>query len=339
MEALYGAIDLHSDNSVLAIIDATGKRVFDRRLPNEVDRIAAALAPFRDRLKGIVVESTFNWYWLVDGLMERGYRMHLANPAAIQQYSGLKHGDDQSDAYWLAELLRLGILPEGYIYPKAERAVRDLARKRGQLVRQRTANLLSIKNTIRRSTGGTVKSDVIKAMEPKGVSELAVDADVGLAIEANVCVRACLDEQIAKLERAVLQRAKLKPEFEKLKSIPGVGNIVAMTIMLETGGITRFASVGDFASYCRCVDSKRLSNKKKKGQGNTKNGNRYLAWAFVEAANFAIRYSQPIQRFHQRKQARTKNVVAIKAVAHKLARASYYIMRDQVIFDVDKSFT
>ena len=121
-------------------------------------------------------------------------------------------------------------------------------------------------------------------------------------------------------------------------TVPGIGEILALTIMLETGDIRRFASVGNFASYCRCVGSQKISNGKKKGQGNTKNGNKYLAWAFIEAANFAIRFSGTINGFYQRKKAKTKGVVALKAVAHKLCRACYYIMRDQVPFNITKAF-
>ena len=118
----------------------------------------------------------------------------------------------------------------------------------------------------------------------------------------------------------------------------GIGEILALTIMLEAGEIRRFASVGNFASYCRCVGSQKISNGKKKGKGNTKNGNKYLAWAFIEAAHFAIRYNPKIKSFYERKKAKTKIVVALKAVAHKLCRACYHIMRDQVAFDVTKAF-
>jgi transposase len=339
MEALYGGIDLHSNNSVVAVIDAQGKQVCRRRLANDLATIERALSPYHEGLQGVVIESTFNWYWLVDGLQERGYVVHLANTTATEQYSGLKYGDDDSDARWLAEMLRLGILPEGYIYPKEERAVRDLLRKRAHFVRQRTANLLSMRNLIERNTGAGIKSDTLKTLAPAELGQLVAQQDVGLAIAATARVRMCLDVEIAELERAVLRRVKLRPEFVKLNTVPGVGNILALTIMLEAGAISRFGSVGEFASYSRCVQSKRLSNFKKKGKGNAKNGNRYLAWAFVEAANFAIRYSAPIQRFYQRKKARTNGVVAIKAVAHKLARAAYYILRDQVEFDVTKAFS
>jgi transposase len=150
---LYGGIDLHSNNNVIAVIDESGGVQFKRRVRNDLEQVKAVLGRYRERLSGVVVESTFNWYWLVDGLQEAGYRVHLANPAACKQYEGLKHSDDESDALWLAEMLRLGILREGYIYPKAERGVRDLLRKRAQLVEQRTANLLSIQNVIARSTG------------------------------------------------------------------------------------------------------------------------------------------------------------------------------------------
>jgi transposase len=120
--------------------------------------------------------------------------------------------------------------------------------------------------------------------------------------------------------------------------VSGIGPILALTIMLEPGDIKRFAKVANFASYCRCVGSQKLSNGKRKGSGNTKNGNKYLSWAFVEAANFVIRYEPLVARFYQRKMAKTHRVVALKAVAHKVARACYYVMRDEVPFDVNRPF-
>lgn len=132
---LYGGIDLHSNNSVIALLDEEDQPVYRRRLANHLSVILGELARYREAIEGLVVESTYNWYWLMDGLMAAGYRVHLASTAAIVQYAGLKYSDDDVDACWLAKLLRLGLLPEGPIYPKAERAVRDLLRKRSQLVR------------------------------------------------------------------------------------------------------------------------------------------------------------------------------------------------------------
>jgi len=335
---LYGAIDLHSTNNVTVVIDEQDRVVYQKRLPNDLALILKELSVYRSELQGIVVESTYNWYWLVDGLMAESYKLHLANTAAIQQYEGLKYTDDHSDARWLAHLLRLEVLPQGYIYPKAERPVRDLLRKRSQLVRQRTTNLLSIQNLLTRNTGSSLSANRVKGLDVQQVDELLPNGDLALAVKANLSVMSSADEQVQLLEQTVTQRVKLRAQFSFLKTVPGIGEILALTIMLETGDIRRFFSVGNFASYCRCVGSQKISNGKKKGQGNTKNGNKYLAWAFVEAAHFAIRFNSKIKSFYQRKKAKTKIVVAIKAVAHKLCRACYYIMRDRVAFNITKAF-
>ena len=335
---LYGAIDLHSTNNVTVVINEHDQVVYQKRLPNDLSLIAQQLSSYRASLEGIVVESTYNWYWLVDGLMEKGHRVHLANTTAIQQYNGLKYTDDHSDARWLAHLLRLGVLPEGYIYPKQERAVRDLLRKRGQLVHQRTANLLSIQSLISRTTGNSISAKYIKALDIQHVDGVLPNADLVLALKANLAVMKSADGQIEILEKTVQDRVKRRPQFRFLKTVPGIGPILALTIMLETGEIERFASVGNYASYCRCVGSKKISNGKRKGSANTKNGNKYLAWAFVEAANFAIRFNSKIKSFYQRKKSKSNAIVAIKAVAHKLCRACYYIIKDQIAFDVTKAF-
>jgi transposase len=335
---LYAAIDLHSTNNVTVVIDEQDRVVYQKRLPNDLALILKELSVYQTELQGIVVESTYNWYWLVDGLMAEGYKLHLANTAAIQQYQGLKYTDDHSDARWLAHLLRLEVLPQGYIYPRADRPVRDLLRKRSQMVRHRTIHLLSIQNLLTRNTGSSLSANRVKGLDVQQVDQLLAEPDLALAVKANLSVMSSADHQVELLEQTVTQRVKLRPQFCFLKSVPGIGEILALTIMLETGDIRRFFSVGNFASYCRCVGSQKISNGKKKGQGNTKNGNKYLAWAFVEAAHFAIRYNSKIKSFYQRKKAKTKGVVAIKAVAHKLCRACYYIMRDRVAFNITKAF-
>ena len=144
--------------------------------------------------------------------------------------------------------------------------------------------------------------------------------------------------QVILWKKRLKERVRLRPEYHLLKTVPGIGETLATTIMLETGSIGRFAQVGNFSSYCRCVDSLRESNGKKKGEGNTKNGNKYLAWAFVEAANFAMRYCPQAKSFYDRKKSKTNRVLAIKALAHKLARACYHMLRDQKPFDVSRCF-
>lgn len=336
---LYSGIDLHSNNSVVVILDENDQIIYERRLPNDLARILAELAPHRDSIEAIAVESTYNWYWLVDGLMDAGYCVKLVNTMAVKTYDGLKYTDDEHDARHLAHLLRLGILPTGYIYPKEERAVRDLLRKRAQLVRCRTAQILSIQNLVSRNRGKGISTDDIRRLDEAAIDQVCDgNAARALAIRSNLAVLRCLDEQIPVLERAVLSQARLKPTFEKLLSVKGIGPILGMSIMYEAGDMDRFVKVGHFASYARCVSSTRWSNGKKKGSGNRKNGNKYLAWAFVEAAHYCVRYNERIRRFHQRKKAKRNGVVAIKAVAHKLARACYHILKDQVPFEEERAF-
>ena len=155
---------------------------------------------------------------------------------------------------------------------------------------------------------------------------------------ANVAVIQTLNVQIDKLEARLRSQVRPQADFALLTTAPGIGEILATTVMLETGSIERFAAVGNFASYARCVDSKRMSNGKKKGEGNVKNGNRYLAWAFVEAANFARRYCPEAKRFYERKKAQTNTIVATKALAHKLARACYHMLKEKKPFDVKRCF-
>jgi transposase len=147
-----------------------------------------------------------------------------------------------------------------------------------------------------------------------------------------------LQKTTKEIERTVISQVKLRNEFELLQTITGIGNILGLTIMLEVGDIGRFAKVGNYSSYCRCVSSTRISNGKKKGENNRKNGNKYLAWAYVEAANFAKRYSKKAQRFYQRKMAQTNKIVATKALSNKMCRASYFVMRDQIPYDEERVF-
>jgi len=334
----YCGIDLHSNNSVVLVSDEEDRSVLQKRLPNELGQIRAALEPHRDELVGVVIESTYNWYWLVDGLMDAGYRVHLAHPSAIKKYEGLKYSGDFADAGYLAQLLRLGLLAEGYIYPREERGARDLARKRMQLVRYRTAQILSIENILARQTGARMSGEAVKRLTAEQVKGLGFAPDVALAVEANRAVSQTLGQQIEALEKRLKKRVRLRGEFKLLNTMPGIGETLATTIMLEMGTPARFAKVGNFSSYCRCVDSLRESNDKKKGEGNAKNGNKYLAWAFVEAANFARRYCPQAKSFYERKKRKTNGVLATKALAHKLARACYHMLRQQKPFDVSRCF-
>ncbi len=334
----FVGIDLHGSNSYIGIIDQKGKRVFNQRVHNDLNTIIILLKPFQNMIKSIAIEATFNWYWLVDGLMDKGYDLHLANAAAINQYKGIKHTDDQSDAFWLAEMLRLNILPTGHIYPKEQRPIRDLLRRRMQLVQHRTSFSLSLNSMIKNWTASSLSQSEKKLLSPQIINEKLLDPYKAMSAQAACNSINQLDKDISLIEKEILKTVRFKKEYKKLLTVWGIGEILAMTIMLETGNIHRFKTVGDYASYCRCVPTNKTSNGKTKGKGNKKNGNKYLAWAYVEAANFMQRAYPQAKKWFQRKTAKRKRVVAVKALGHKISRACYFIMRDNVDFDPSKLF-
>src|SRR5437016_5214739 len=326
MKKVVAGMDLHGNNVVIGIMDMDGKRLASRKVECDLKEVVKFVAPFKNRLEKVAVESTFNWYWLVDGLQALQYPVVLANPAGIEQYSGIKHADDTNDAFFLADLLRLNILPTGYIYDARLRPMRDLLRRRLMLVHQRTALMLSFKSLYTRTTGQQMSLGRLKELEVKEAQKLYEHRANQLIAGMQIEHIDQLSQSIEKIEKAVLNSARELPCYARLTTLPGVGRILGMTITMEVGDIKRFASAGEFASYCRTVQAQRTSNSKKKGENNSKCGNKYLAWAFVEAANFARRFDPACRKWYDRKAARTSNLIATKALACKLAKAAWHLM-------------
>jgi transposase len=333
--ALHGGLDLHGNNVFCTLMDGARRVVFERRLPNNLDAISEALAPFRKRVADLAVESTYNWYWLVDGLRRLKYKVRLANPAKMQENIGLKHADDKTDARFIARQLVAGTLPEAYIYPEETRGVRDLLRRRLKLVHARTGEWLSLEGLVAIHTGRDLG---MKELLGGDVAELLADKPEALLLaQASLRHIAFLDGEAEAVEKEVMARLPDRDAYKRLMTVPGIGPVLARTILLETGPVSRFKEAGNYASYCRTVHAEHTSNGKNKGGGNGKCGNPYLAWAYVEAATFAARYSPEIHAWFQRKLSRSgKRVVAVKALANKLAKACFFILRDKTDFDVKR---
>jgi transposase len=337
-DKLYAGIDLHSNNLTIGLVNQDGQRLAHRKLPCELNQVTAFLAPYKGQLQAMAVESTFNWYWLVDGLHAQEYSIDLANPAAIKQYNGLKHADDKDDAYFLAELQRLNILPKAHIYDAQLRPVRDLLRRRMSLVQQRTSLLLSMKSLHARTLGQSLELSQAKKLEPAAASGLYEHPANQLIARIQAEHIQALGQSIRQIEQVVSQGARSLPRYEDLLTIPGIGQTLGMTITLEVGDIKRFKTEGDFASYCRTVDAKHISNGKVKSENNRKCGNKYLSWAFVEAANFSKRFDAPCRRWFDRKAAKTSKVIATKALACKLAKVAWHVMAHQTRYDPGRLF-
>lgn len=334
-KALYVGMDLHGDNVFCSIMNENREPLFDRKFPNDLNQILEVLTPLRGRIRGMAVESTYNWYWLVDGLRAKNFDMKLANPARMQENIGLKHANDKTDARFIARQLTMNTLPEGFIYPEETRGVRDMMRRRIRLVQARTSEWLGLECLVARHTGKQMSIDELQNCK---IEEVLADQPHALTMaQASFRHIEFLEREITAMEKAVMADLPDREAYKLLMTVPGIGPVLARTILLETGPIERFRHAANYASYCRAVRSVHTSNNKKKGEGNAKSGNKYLAWAYVEAANHAVRHSPELRAWFQRKQARSgKRVIAIKALACKLTKACFFMLRDKTEFDVKR---
>ena len=336
----YCGIDLHSKKSTFCVLDEEGEKVALKELRNDKEKILAFLLPWGPDLS-CVVESTFNWYWLVDALEEEGYDVKLAHSYGLRLISGSKYKSDKRDAERLARLLRLGEIPEGYIYPKELRPLRDLMRQRTSLVRQRGGLRASLRNTLSRYNL-EAKREELEGFDPASrVASLPlppeVQQDLAMRLE-RIDLIGC---QTRRTEDYLIGRAQPEPFFQALKAMPGIANILALTIYYEMGDPTRFPSARSFASYCRLVPSTAESaGKVKKGAGS-KQGNPWLKWAFTQAAMGAARHHAGMRAFRDR-QAKKRggggkaNLIANSILAHKLACAVWHMAVEGVAFDEER---
>jgi len=327
--ALYAGADLHGNNVFLSLCDMEGNNVFRKRVKANLNAVTTALKPYWNRIVALGVESTFNWYWFVDGLREQGLNVKLGNPAKMEQYNGIKITNDLTDADWLAEQLRLGIFPESYIYPKETRPVRDALRRRQLFVRRRTQVLLSFGSLLERYGLDAPGAHKIEQWTLKDIKDTGLDTFVQIQLETLLDAIHESDSQAKKVEKQVLAFTKPTEQYKRSQQLPGVGVSLGMLIVLESGDFKRFKSAGDYASYCRAVKSECSSNGKKKGKNNAKNGNRYLAWAFIEAATYAARFNPCIHAWYERKKRKSGVPKAKKALACKLAKAMWHIMNGE----------
>jgi transposase len=332
-------LDLHSNNVVGVMIDDSERWVLKRKFKLNLSQVLSAIESYKETIRYIGIEATATWYWIVDGLKEAGYKVRLAHPPDIEGNSGKKRTDDYKEAFNLAHLLRVNNFPDAYIYPKEERPLRDLLRKRSLLVKTKTQYMLSFINLVNRNLGISISGNQVKKLSDEDLEEMLENEYLVLSGKTNISVISHLKKEIRKLEKAILKVGRLKPEFKRLMTIPGIGDVIALTISLELGSLSRFKNVGNYISYCRCVDSERRSNDKKKGENNRKSGNGYLCWAYVEAANFAKRWCPYAKVYYKHKFKESgKTVLATKALASKIARASYYMLKNDVDYNPAKAF-
>lgn len=310
-------------------------------MPNHLPTILHELDNFSPK-PSAVVESTLNWYWLVDGLQEAGFEVKLAHIFGLHMITGAKVKTDRRDAFSLARLLRLDAIPEAYIYPKQRRPVRDLLRRRNRMVSVRAAAYVSMKQILlQQGILGYSLAD-LKRLDEEGIEGLfdhpVIQASMRLELER---IR-LYNREINTLERIILQSVAEEPLFELLQTIPGVGKILGLTIFYEVGDIERFSGPKPFCSYSRVVPGvAQSSSVTRRGRGS-KQGNPHLKWAFMQAACISVRYEPTVRKFRQthlaRRRSKARKLISMSIVAHKLAIGAYYVLKDRVPFKMELMF-
>ena len=338
----YCGVDLHARTMYLHVLDADGRTRFDANLPARPDAFLAAIEPLRD---GLVVgaECMFAWYWLSDLCAEHGIAFVLGHALAMKAIHGGKTKTDKIDAAKLAGLLRGGLFPQAYVYPKALRETRDLLRRRTFLMRQRAQFLAHVQNTNSQYNlpvfekklsfaGNRAATDIVERFEHESVRQ-SIRADLALVEQ--------LDERIGELELYLTRTAKIDNPviYHLLRTVPGVGPVLGLILLYEIHDIGRFAEVGHFLSYARLVPGHHESAGKVKGHGGRKQGNAHLKWAFSEAACLMLRCHEPAKRWLQRKQKKCGKAKALGILAAKIGRTVYHLWHKQKAFDGKRFLT
>ena len=329
--SFYCGIDLSARDSHVCVVNRKLSRLVDQKVPNNLQLIISLLEPYKAELQ-IVVESTFNWYWLVDGLRAAGFNVCLAHTLGLFMITGAKIKTDRRDAFSLAKLLLAGVIPRAYIYPPETRPVRDLLRQRLLLVRRRAELYGRLSRLALREGIIDARRHEIEELSEEELEQYFAHPLLRLSVSQELARIQLYTEQIKEVEHSILERAEAQAVFARLQEIYGIGPVLALTILYEVGEITRFENVRHFSSYCRVVPGLAQSGKTTKRGRGSKQGNHYLKWAFSQAAVHAVRCYPEVRRCFERhlnrRRGRARKLIAYGIIAHKLAQAAYYIMSE-----------
>lgn len=329
--SMYCGVDLHSQSVQICIINESGAKVKESRLSTDLGLILKVLDAYGPDVQ-VAVESTNNWYWLVDGLQEAGYDVRLAHTFALKLISQAKVKTDRRDAHKLARLLRIGELPEGYIYPKEQRGLRDLIRRRQKLAWDRARCYQEIRGFMLKHNCNSMSTGELKLLDPADLAKLPFPEETRMYCELVLEKSFLLSGQIQTVEAYLKKRTSHEPMVQTLQGLPGIGPLLAMVIFYETGDITRFISRRHYSSYCRVVPPvSQTGETVHRGPGG-KAGNVYLKCAYSQAAVSAVSHYSDIRRFRDRKigprPSRLRRLVANCIVAHRLALAAFVLLSE-----------
>ena len=330
----YCGIDLHTKKMYICILDGTGETVIHQNIRTDPEAFLSVIAAYREDIV-VAVECMFTWYWIADLCASEGIPFVLGHALYMKAIHGGKSKNDKIDSHKIAVLLRGGMLPQSYVYPARMRATRDLLRRRNHLVRKRAELLAHIQNTRHQYNLEDPLGRIAKPKNRQGVVERFDNPCVQKSIAVNLEIISAYDRILERLERDIIQTANEHDalSYNLLKTIPGVGRILALILLYEVENIDRFPRVQDFVSYARLVKCAKESNGKKYGTSGKKIGNAHLKWAFSEAAVLFLKGNEAGKRYLDRLTSKHGKGKALSILAHKLGRAAYFMLKDKKAFD------
>jgi transposase len=333
----YCGIDLHARTMYVCILDQAGETLLHRNMTATPEALLKAIAPYRDQIV-LAAECMFTWYWLADLCAEHGIPFVLGHALYMKAIHGGKAKNDKIDAHKIAVLLRGGMLPQAYVYPAEMRATRDLLRRRMHLARKRGELLAHVQNTNSQYNLPVIGKKIAYKANREGVAERFADPAVQKSIEVDLALITYYDALLRDVELTIVKTAKHHDAntLYLLQTVPGIGKILSLVLLYEIHQIDRFPQVQDFASYCRLVKCAKESAGKRSGTSGTKIGNAHLKWAFSEAAVLFLRDNPAGQKFLTRLEKKHSKGKALTILAHKLARAVYYMLKQKTAFDMSK---
>ncbi|MFP7754004.1 IS110 family transposase [Thermodesulfobacteriota bacterium B35] len=333
----YCGIDLHTNKMYLCVLDREGAICLHRNIRTKPGTFLHMIEPFREDIV-VCVECMFTWYWIADLCEAEGIPFVLGHALYMRAIHGGKSKNDKIDSHKIAALLKGGLIPMAYVYPARMRATRDLMRRRNHLMRKRAELLAHIRNTASQYNLQEPLGRIAKAANRVDLLERFDDPAVRMSVSANLDMIDTYDQVLALLEREIVKSAKGHDPtaYGLLKTIPGVGRIIALNLLYEIENINRFPRVQDFASYCRLVKCAKESNGKKYGTAGRKIGNAHLRWAFSEAAQLFLKGNERGQRYMQKIVSRHGKGKALSILAHKLGRAVYFMLKNREGFDMNR---
>jgi len=335
----YCGVDLHARSMYLCIIDAKGTILLHKNLKTEPAAFLAAIEPYRDGLV-VAVECMFTWYWLSDLCSREKIPFVLGHALYMKAIHGGKAKNDRIDANKLAVLMRGGMFPRAYVYPPKMRSTRDLLRRRMFLTRKRAALITHIKCTFAQYNLPEPEQNVSRVSQREGVAEQLPDPGARRNVQLDLDLLDFYDQTLTKLEQELTVIAKDHDpnSYFRLRSVPGIGKILSLVILYEIHDINRFPSVQDFASYCRLVKPAKESGGKRLGSGGAKIGNVHLKWAFSEAAVLFLRKNEAAKIYRAKLVKRHGKAKSLTILAHKIARAVFFILKRRTVFEAETFF-